>query len=217
MKFNAHVITIMDNPQSVEAAKRCIASGKRRGVDVKMFEAITPRNTRVIEKMNELDIPTIYFTEKYSRHQPVLAAFLSHYHVWKKIVETKEAAIVLEHDAFFVDSITERLMGNIVNIGKPSYGKYNTPPWIGEYPLFSKEYLPGAHAYKVTPHGAECLLYRAQHDPGPTDVYIHKDRFKNLITEYYPWPVECRDTFTTIQNEEGCLAKHNYDENYKII
>ena len=216
--IKGHVITIMDNPQSVESAKRCIASAKRRGIEVQMFKAVTPRNTRVVEKMNELGIPLVHFTEKYSRHQPVLAAFLSHYYLWQYAVEKKESIIILEHDAFFVDSIDDRqILGNIVNLGKPSYGKYNTPPWIGEYPLFSKEYLPGAHAYKVTPHGAECLLYRAQHDPGPTDVYIHKDRFPNLITEYYPWPIECRDSFTTIQNELGCQSKHNYDENYKII
>lgn len=218
MSLNAHVITIMDNPQSIKAAKRCIESGKRRGIDVKTFEAITPRNTRVIEKCNELGIPIHHFTEKYSRHQPVIAAFLSHYHLWKHAFENKEDTLILEHDAFFVDSIDEReILGPIVNLGKPSYGNYKTPTWLGEFPLFSKEYLPGAHAYKITPHGAECLLYRAQYDAGPTDVYIHKDRFPKMITEYWPWPIEARDEFTTIQNELGCQSKHNYDENYKII
>jgi len=215
--MKGYVITIMDNEQSVQAAERCIASAKRRGVDVEMFEAITPRNTNLLETYRQEDIPTVHFTEKYSRWPPVLAAFLSHYNVWKKIHASKEAAIVLEHDAFFVDSISERLMGHIVNLGKPSYGKYKTPTWLGEFPIFSKDYLPGAHAYYVTPHGAECLMYRAHIDAGPTDLYIHKERFKNLITEYWPWPVEARDTFSTIQNEQGCLAKHNYDENYKII
>jgi len=36
------------------------------------------------------------------------------------------------------------------------------------------------------------------------------------LQEYWPWPVEAHDSFTTIQNENGCLAKHNYGETYGI-
>jgi hypothetical protein len=37
------------------------------------------------------------------------------------------------------------------------------------------------------------------------------------LEEYYPWPVEVKDSFTTIQKTEGCLAKHGYNETYEII
>ena len=40
---------------------------------------------------------------------------------------------------------------------------------------------------------------------------------KFTLGEYYPWPVEARDSFTTIQKKEGCYAKHNYGETYDII
>lgn len=216
--MRAFVITIEDIPESVQSANLCISSAKRRGVEVNKWKAVTPRNTNVMAAAKSLDIPLSHFTEKYSRYPQVIAAFLSHYGLWKYSFENKESVLILEHDAWFVDGLPdERLMGNIVNLGKPSYGKYATPAWIGERPLFSKDYLPGAHAYKVTPKGAEILMYRATIDAGPTDLFIHKQRFQNLITEYYPWPIEARDNFTTIQNPNGCSAKHNYDENYKII
>ena len=42
----------------------------------------------------------------------------------------------------------------------------------------------------------------------PADVFINKKRFP-WMTEYYPWPVVCDDSFSTIQNQAGCVAKHN--------
>ena len=49
----------------------------------------------------------------------------------------------------------------------------------------------------------------------PTDVFLNIETFP-FLEEYYPWPVEVRETFTTIQRKEGCLAKHMYNENYII-
>jgi len=48
-----------------------------------------------------------------------------------------------------------------------------------------------------------------------TDIFLNLDWFP-WLQEYYPWPVEARDNFTTIQNQTGCLAKHNYGEGYDI-
>ena len=83
-------------------------------------------------------------------------------------------------------------------------------------PLTSKRYFPGAHAYRLRPTGAEKLIAQAKIYAQPTDIYLNVDTFP-LLQEYYPWPVEARDTFTTIQKTKGCLAKHNYNETYKII
>ena len=49
---------------------------------------------------------------------------------------------------------------------------------------------------------------KAATEAEPTDVYLNLDRFP-FITEFYPWPIECRDSFSTIQRELGCRAKHN--------
>ena len=49
----------------------------------------------------------------------------------------------------------------------------------------------------------------------PVDKFICPQRF--TIAEYYPWPIEAHDTFTTIQKTKGCLSKHNYGPEYKIL
>ena len=59
------------------------------------------------------------------------------------------------------------------------------------------------------------MINEAQLTAGPTDVYIHSNKF--TLGEYYPWVAEARDSFTTIQSAQGCYAKHNYGESYEII
>ena len=92
------------------------------------------------------------------------------------------------------------------------------PKIEGVYNLFSKPggYLPGTHAYVVTPQAAAKLLEYSKIKPAPADLFLNKNAFP-WIKEYYPWPIEADDTFTTVQNENGCLAKHNYGETYEII
>ena len=76
--------------------------------------------------------------------------------------------------------------------------------------------MPGAHAYMIKPSGAKALMEKAKTVAGPTDVFMNLKNFP-WMEEYYPWPAEAHDSFTTIQKTEGCLAKHNYNGKYKII
>lgn len=217
MNLKAFVIGISENKDSVKSYTRTIKSGEKHGVKVEHHPANTPINTNLSEYFMKHNIPQVGFHERYSRLDNCMAAFSSHHTLWRNCSRGKDAYLILEHDAIFVDSLPNTLLGHIVNLGKPSYGKFNTPSMIGESRLVSKQYLGGAHAYMITPFGANLLLQRSQVDAGPTDVFIHNDRFPDVIKEYYPWPIECRDSFTTIQNQTGCLAKHNYNEQYQII
>lgn len=211
-----YVITIKDNDESVAAAERCIKSGYQNGMNIEMFSAITPRDLPEV-LMAEEGISPENFYEKYSRPERCMSAFMSHYYLWKESVETQQNITIFEHDAVLVNTIpTDLKFDACVNLGAPSYGKFNTPTFLGVGPLTSKKYFPGAHAYRVNPKGAEQLIHGAKQNAGPTDVFLHIFRFPQL-QEKYPWPVECRDSFTTIQNETGCLAKHNYNDKYKII
>ena len=211
-----YVITIKDNDKSVASAERCIASGAKNGMKIEMFSAITPKDDPMTI-MAEEQIPIDNFYEKYSRTENCMAAFLSHYCLWKEATVTQENITIFEHDAVLVDNIPTDLKFDVcVNLGAPSYGRFKTPAFLGVGPLTSKPYFPGAHAYRVTPKGAEQLIHGAKKDPGPTDVFLDIRRFPQL-QEKYPWPVECRDSFTTIQNQTGCIAKHNYNESYEIL
>lgn len=212
--MKAFVIAIESNKQSQKAADRCIASGKRNGVDIEKFDAVTPKHD-IYAMLGAEGLSAFGFEEKYSRMDNCIAAFLSHYSLWKRSVELNEPIAIFEHDAILMDKLPKcpALVGSI---GQPSYGKYNTPSKLGWGPLVSKQYFPGAHAYIVHPQGAKKLIDRAKVDACPTDVFLHNSRFF-FLEEYYPWVARADDSFTTIQNTVGCKAKHNYDDSYEVI
>jgi len=211
-----YVIGISDNKQSMDAVSRCQKSAKQFGHDVEHFTAITPKDD-IYGMLKKRNISAMGFQEKYSRIDNCVAAFLSHYTLWMKCLESGELTFIFEHDAVFKQEIRMRQFRDICNYGKPSYGKFERPLRLGMNHLTSKRYLPGAHAYGVTPNGAKQLIEQASIHARPTDVFIHLDTFPT-INELFPWPVECVDDFTTIQNKNGCVAKHRYEpETYKII
>lgn len=215
--MKAYVITILDEPKSVESAKKCIKSGKRHGITVEMWPGITPKDNPV-QLFEEKGLSTKRFENSvYSRYENCLSAFLSHRSLWEECLRTKKETLILEHDAFFVDSIKQPLFYNkIMSLGKPSYGKYNIPRTFGSNPLTSKAYFPGAHAYVMSPAGAKFALNKSLSEAMPTDLFFNLQNFE-FLQEYYPWPVEVRETFTTIQKIEGSLAKHMYNEGYEIV
>lgn len=214
--MKSYVITIIDNKKSIEAADRCIDSGIVNNVFIQNFRAITPRDP-IDNILKSQGISKEGFKEQYSRLDNCVAAFLSHYALWTQCAAGKEEFQIFEHDAVIIGTIPEFINYlYCVNLGKPSYGKYNDPLKIGVNPLTSKRYFPGAHAYRLKPEGAKLLIAQAKKAARPTDVFLHIDTFP-WLEEYYPWPVQANDTFSTIQKPEGCLAKHNYNDKYQII
>ena len=205
-----YVITIEDNPKSVEVAERCITSGAvNSDLNIQRWKATVPGD-------DLFGMPDRLFKEKYSRLDNCMAAFRSHMSLWEHCVEINQPVTIFEHDAVVTDIIPELFFTGCISFGKPSYGKFNIPPMLGKNTLASKRYFPGAHAYRVNPWGAQQLIKEAAVNPRPTDIFLHLATFR-WLEEYYPWPVEARDTFTTIQKTEGCLAKHGYNGSYKII
>ena len=217
--MKAFVITIMDNEKSVQAANRCIKSAKKYDLSVDMFHAVTPKDNP--ERMLNLEwgVDTTGFKrdERYSRRANAIAAFASHYSLWKLCAEDNEDYLILEHDAVFKGAVPKPLTySGLMSLGHPSYGKFHMPARMGENPLTSKAYFPGAHAYMISPEKAKIVMDKAKRESDATDVFLHRSRFP-FLTEYYPWPIVADDNFTTIQKERGCLAKHNYGETYEII
>lgn len=215
--MNNYVIAVKDIERSVEAAQRCIRSGEKNGIAIEMFDAVTPRNTNIAETLKEEGIPSEGFKEVYSRFDNCVAAFLSHYTLWKMCAKSNREITIFEHDAVVVDNIPEYIAyDKVISLGKPSYGKYNTPAKLGINPLTSKKYFPGAHAYRLQPVGAKLLIEQARKIARPTDVFLHLNTFP-FLEEYYPWPVEAKDSFSTIQKTQGCIAKHGYGEGYELL
>ena len=214
-KSQAYVIAIEGNEKSMAAAERCKASAEKFGMECHIFPATTPKDN-IKEIFRKENLNPARFDEQYSRVENCMSAFYSHYSLWKKSVELNEMITIFEHDAVVVDRIPDFItFKGCVNLGKPSYGKFNTPKKVGTNPLTSKPYFPGAHAYRIYPVGAKHMIAKAKEMPEPTDVFLRLENFP-WLEEYYPWPVECRDSFSTIQHTKGCLAKHGYGDNYII-
>lgn len=215
--MKSFVITIESMPESVKAAKRCIRSMPE--YDVQMFPAITPDDDPIMIAGSEgLDLSFFDVdAQKYSRFERCVSAFLSHYSLWKQCAEENVEYQIFEHDAVCVGNLPQFISyDGCISLGAPSYGKFNTPNVLGVSPLVSKVYFPGAHAYRLKPKAAKTLVQHARENAAPTDVYLCKSNF-SWLQEYYPWPVEARDTFSTIQKKNGCRAKHNYGESYELL
>ena len=213
-----YVITIRSNAMSVGAAGRCVTSGRNNNLKIEIFDAVTPNDDPVeMAESLGLNIDGFHDDQFYSRYENCVAAFMSHFSLWSMCYEQQEEFTIFEHDAIVVNHIPRHIpYKEVISIGKPSYGRHINLKSFGVNPLTSKRYFPGAHAYRLRPAGAKKLIDQAKICAKPTDIYLNLDTFPNL-QEYYPWPVEAKDTFTTIQKRQGCLAKHNYDETYKII
>lgn len=203
------VITIMDNEKSNEAADRCIKSGYQHGgIVIEKWPAITPRDN-LKELLQKDGINPTSMAEVYSRTPNAAAAFMSHFSLWKESVKSKTEITIFEHDAVCVNNIPTFIeYHGVISLGKPSYGKFNTPSTLGVNKLTSKPYFPGAHAYRIKPAAAQMLIDQARLEAKPTDVFLNLKTFP-FLQELYPWRVEAHDTFTTIQNPTGCVAKHN--------
>ena len=216
--MKGYVVTLMNLPESVEMAERCKKSGEQFGIDIDIFPAVWKDDA--LGELEKEQLKTSTWDESYSNVGAVVGNFITQYRIWKTIFEADEAGIVLEHDAIFTDNVPDLInKGDIINLGKPSYGKFLTKNKSGVYPMFSKPggYIPGAHGYYLTPKGAEQLILLAKNKGvAPCDMFLNKTNFPN-IKEIYPWVIEAKDEFTTIQKEKGCGAKHNYNKDYKIL
>lgn len=215
--MKAFVITVKQLPQSVNVAKRCIESAAKFGIKVEHWKATTPED-KPIDIFREEGLSPRNFSLKFSRKENVLSCFLSHYFLWNSCVKANEPYLILEHDAVFVKELPEIINLSeypIINFGKPSYGAFNIRKGFG--PLFSKRHLPGAHGYTISPEGASLLIQKAHERAEATDVFIGHRNFSGNIFEYCPWPIECDDSFTTVQHEIGCRSKHNNNPDFEII
>lgn len=213
--MKSYVITLLDLPKSVKVAERMIASAPE--YNVQMFPAVTPKDDPL--KLFALhQLPTNFFREEGSHRANCMSAFLSHFTLWQMCIRDNVEYQIFEHDAVAVGLIPRNInYVGCINLGAPSYGKQKQCAWLGVNPLTTKTYFPGAHAYRIKPEAAKAFISVAMEYARPTDIFIHIEMFP-WLQEYYPHPVIAKDTFTTIQKEGGCVAKHNYNPNkYEII
>lgn len=202
-------------PQSVEVAERCKESCEKYDIEAYLFPAIW--RDEVDQYLSLLPLKVGKIKENYSNKNAVIANFLTNYEMWMYSLLLDETLLILEHDSVLTGPIPDIEWPPITNVGKPSFGAYGTKDKEGLYKPFSKPgYFPGAHGYIITPKGAQKLLDSArEHGIVELDLFFNPSRLP--LKEYWPWFVEAHDSFSTIQKEEGCKAKHNWGKEYEVI
>ena len=125
------VITIMENERSVQVADRCVKSGLVFGYKIEKHPAYSPQNCDVYKELDKLGYDKKGFNEVYSRIDNCIAGFLSHHSLWQKCLDLNEPIVIFEHDAVLINDVPNLVLFDILNLGKPSYGKFKTPSYIG--------------------------------------------------------------------------------------
>ena len=196
--MKAYIITLVNLDKSVSAANDCLNSAKNNGVNAEIFQAVTAETA--IEELNKNNLKfNLTLPQRKHRLLPTIACFLSHYKLWELTYNSNQPSIVLEHDSIIVSNIP-KLSGDIVNLGKPSWGHTGNLDFEGERPLSSGEVFLGAHGYYITPLGASNLLDVAKSMGGTqADCFFNKSTFGTMLREYHPWPIIANSTFTTVQ------------------
>jgi hypothetical protein len=215
--MKAYVVTLMDLPDSVQVSNRCIESAKAFGLTVERRLGVW--RDVALDELRKSGLKLGTWDQSWSNTAAVVGNFVAQYRIWVEIVESKLPGLILEHDAVVVATLPDLTnAGDIVTLGKPSFGRLKPQTVPGFYPLFSTgDKIPGAHGYFLTPCGAADLVAAARKEGAmPVDKFICPQRFPD-IREYWPWPIEARDSFTTIQREKGCRSKHNYRDGYRIL
>jgi len=215
MKAECYIITIETNIKSVNAAERCIASGRKFNIQINIFNAFTPRhNPFEILKNKGINIDKLTMSKKYSFPDGAAGCFLSHFTLWEKCIEINKPVVIFEHDAIITDEIPFNILDGsgfdqLINLGKPAHGKSSLPPFTGVGPLTSTSRFKGTHAYVIKPAGALKLISKAKTTNnkfrGEADVFLNTKSFP-FLEELYPWPVYQDISFTTIQHSGNRFA-----------
>jgi hypothetical protein len=215
--MRAFIIALPNIPESVASGVRCAMSAQKFGLEPRARDGVWRDVAR--ERMKDEGLRVAEFDQRYSNPDAVIGNFMAQYAVWQEIAHMDEPAIVMEHDAVVVAPLPEIPASvQFVTLGRPSFGRVPAPREDGIYPLFSRStHLAGAHGYYLTPAFAEQLVSVAQRKGVmPVDIFISPQRFAGIM-EAYPWPIEAHDSFTTIQKRRGCVAKHNFCDDYRIL
>lgn len=216
------IITLLQLPESVQAANRCIEYARRHEMHHGM--ELWP----AVDKFQALEFFKSHgFTWRHTDYNfelgkdplPEMGCFASHYLLWERCVELGEAIVVLEHDAIPVAPIPSLRFRHVILLSRPAWRPEshlldtirNTPPGEVFYPL---ELLDAAHGYAITPEGAGRLI-----DATRTELIVPADSFINKrhvdILYHHPYLVDFDYRFSTIdKRDSGCVSPEETWEHY---
>jgi GR25 family glycosyltransferase involved in LPS biosynthesis len=157
MKANkAYILRVSENPLSLEYAKMAAKSCDKINLKWEYFEGY---NQLPVASFLNNTLGIKHF--KKNMYSSEVSISMSHFKIWEKIIENKEAAIILEHDAIMLHPLLINVPDNtILNLGykiknpeQYDYKKAGSPKNIVYVNWHS-----GAHAYAINHITAKSLL-----------------------------------------------------------
>lgn len=156
MKPTKAYILRIDNPVSIEYANVCAESCDRIGLPYEFFDGYTNISQQELWAQIPINMQIHHWMDPNAA-----CATAGHFMIWKKIAENKECAIILEHDALMLHSVTLDIPDNlIVALGYKLYQahRYDYVTAGPATQINSVSHHAGAHAYAITYKTAELLL-----------------------------------------------------------
>lgn len=192
MDITAKVIYI-PTKYSKQAAKRCVESGRRYGVEVETYEGRTEAGPIPWTWDND---PPLYPTNGTSRR----ACFMSHYDLWRECAESNRPYLILEHDSVFIAPLPDVEWEGACMINDPRGATPRGDWW--HYKIKEKgrgvhektvvfydrpDGLAGNSAYLLKPSAAQDLIDKVEEiGAWPNDALMCRQHF-DWLEELYPY------------------------------
>lgn len=192
------IITLMEDPPSIEAAEKCRQSIRLHGGgNAQYFTAIDEHHSISVLKKQGVNWVT---TDKYifRKTEKLMGCFASHFLLWLKCIEYNEPIMIFESDALCTHTIPSQLrFRHVINLTDKYDGKNLVKKKVIQF-MNKKSYtgiiycihfyIPGTVAYAISPEGARRLVKRARACFAcEADSFINK-RVVDVV-EYFPLPV----------------------------
>ena len=160
MKVSKYYIIYIENKISKEYVGHTQESCRKLGLKYELFKGYMPNSQKDLWRNFK---NTAGIEVKNYKHMAKGAAgcTTSHAHLWKKIYDNRECAVILEHDAMMLWPMTIDIPdGKIVSLGHKyrNWDKYDYQTAGPPQTHYDVSCAPGSHAYAITWKTAEKLV-----------------------------------------------------------
>jgi len=223
------VITIMDLPESIDSAITTANTCSLYGLSAELFPATVPEDnpTEIIHRILGREISTNVLRLE-DRMDRVLSCLASQMRLWEWCAcdKNSEDFLILEHDARMIAPMPDIEVDGVISLGKPSFNEeqHSTHSWKDGINILEGQHrhFYGNHAILMSPAGAKEVLERMR-DPSlrflhPADLLMKPSIMgEGLLKEYYPFPFDVEEKFTTVQGDRGTSIKNNVPDDYQQL
>lgn len=188
MKPSVAFIIRISSDTSQQYAEMCAKTCESVGIRYEFFDGVENMRNYDAWTTTGLDIKSGSMDHRRETEGVDAAACcsVSHALVWKRIAETRQCAIILEHDALMLHNIELDIPdGKIVVLGYKltNPNRYNHVRAGPPKNILDTQYHHGAHAYTITSNTADMLLHelRTRGGGGPIDNRFFMKQRKSKI------------------------------------